>query len=84
MAKTARRLRALRANQAPKSVKIKTKKAAAKRFNVLGSGKVKVAKANRGHFTGWRSASRQNRLSKDAIVVKSMMRHVRRLLPNSF
>lgn len=82
MAKPLKRVRAKRVVRS--DIKIKTKKSAAKRYKVLGSGKVKIPHGLRSHFTGWRSASRQNRLSKAGIMNPANTRLVKRCLPNSF
>ncbi len=62
--------------------KIKTKKAAAKRYVVKPSGKVKRAKANQEHILTKKSRSRKNRLKKHTYVDASNMSLVRRCLPN--
>jgi large subunit ribosomal protein L35 len=64
--------------------KIKTKRAAAKRYKVLGSGKVKVAKCNRRHNTGPKSRKLKNSLRRGQIMREESMLHVYRCLPNSF
>ena len=82
MAKSAGRIKAVKRAKAPGKLKMKTKKSAAKRYRVLGSGKVKCSHANRGHNTGGHSASRQNRLSKGNTVGDTHRDLVRRCLPN--
>ena len=64
--------------------KIKTKRAAAKRYKVLGSGKIKVAKCNRRHNTGPKSRKLKNKLRRGQIMREESMLHVYRCLPNSF
>lgn len=64
-------------------VKIKTKRAAAKRYKVLGSGKVKVASTSRRHNTGPKRRSVKNKLRKGKIMRGENMLLVSRCLPNS-
>jgi len=86
MAKKIRRIRVIRKKELPKAkkIKIKTKRAAAKRYKVLGSGQVKVGSTNRRHLTGHKSRKHKNRLRKGKLVRKENMTLVRRCLPNSF
>ena len=65
-------------------IKIKTKRAAAKRYKVLGSGKVKVPSCNRRHNTGPKRRLVKNRLRRPKIVSETKMDLIRRCLPNSF
>jgi large subunit ribosomal protein L35 len=62
--------------------KIKTKRAAAKRFSVKPSGKIKRAKANKEHILTKKSRQRKNRLKKDGYVCGADMALVKRCLPN--
>ena len=62
--------------------KMKTKKAAAKRFKVKASGKVKRAHANKEHILTKKTRARKNRLKKGAYVDASSMDHIKRCLPN--
>ena len=64
-------------------VKIKTKRAAAKRYKVLGSGDVKVPHCNRRHLTGKKARHLKNRLRKPKILGASVKLLVSRCLPNS-
>ena len=64
--------------------KIKTKRAAAKRYKVLGSEKVKVPKCTRRHNTGPKRRKLKNRLRRGQIMREESMLHVYRCLPNSF
>ncbi|MBC62332.1 MAG: 50S ribosomal protein L35 [Zetaproteobacteria bacterium] len=48
--------------------KLKTKKAAAKRFRVKPSGKIKRDKANHEHLATKKSKDRKNRLKKATFV----------------
>lgn len=61
--------------------KMKSHSGAKKRFKVTGSGKVKFARANRGHFLTEKSPSRKRKLrtgnfissEKQARTIKSMI-----------
>ncbi|MGB8657262.1 MAG: 50S ribosomal protein L35 [Candidatus Zixiibacteriota bacterium] len=61
--------------------KIKTNRAAAKRFRKTGTGKFKRSKAFRGHLLGKKSSKRKRSLRKAGIVDKADQAKVRRLLP---
>jgi large subunit ribosomal protein L35 len=61
--------------------KIKTNRAAAKRFRITGTGKFKRSKAFRGHLLGKKSSKRKRSLRKAGIVDKADQAKVRRLLP---
>jgi large subunit ribosomal protein L35 len=86
MAKSKARCRKIRLKERPsaKKIKIKTKRAAAKRYKVLGSGKVKVPHTNKQHLTGHKSRKHKNRLRKGKLVRAENMLLVKRCLPNSF
>lgn len=86
MAKKNARAKKLLKKERPstKKIKIKTKRAAAKRYKVLGSGKVKVPHCNKQHLTGHKSRKHKNRLRKGKIVRPEKMLLVTRCLPNSF
>lgn len=84
MAKSKGRIKSLKKLAKPKNGKIKTKRAAAKRYKVLASGKVKVAHVGKQHLTGLKSRSRKNRLKKAKIMRPENMLLVKRCLPNSF
>jgi len=60
--------------------KIKTNRAAAKRFKKTGSGKFKRSKAFRGHLLSKKSAKRKRGLRKAGLVDKADEPKVRRLL----
>lgn len=60
--------------------KIKTKRAAAKRFRVTGSGKIRRNKAYKGHRTAQKSPARKRRLRKATLVSKADTKNVKRLL----
>ena len=61
--------------------KMKTKKAAAKRFRVTGTGRVRRPKAGGNHGMQEKSRKRLRRLRQNDMVHKSMQKRVRRLLP---
>lgn len=61
--------------------KMKTKKAAAKRFSVTGSGRIKHKKAGRRHILTNKNTKRKRQLREDALVSKSEERNIKRLLP---
>jgi large subunit ribosomal protein L35 len=61
--------------------KMKTKRNAAKRFRVLGSGKIKRAKAYRRHILEHKSRQRKRRLSAKALVHETQEKQVKRMLP---
>ncbi len=61
--------------------KLKTKKAAAKRFKVTGTGKIKRFKANKQHILGKKSSKRKRKLRHSTLVDKSNMRQMKRVLP---
>jgi len=62
--------------------KIKTNRAAAKRFRATGSGGVKRNKAYASHLMRKKNAKRKRNLRKGELVNESNMRGLRRLLPN--
>jgi large subunit ribosomal protein L35 len=61
--------------------KMKTKSAAAKRFKITGSGKVRRPKAGGQHCMIGKSRSRRRRLRDNDMVSASMQKRVRLLLP---
>jgi len=61
--------------------KMKTKKTAAKRYKVTGSGRVRRPKAGGNHGMQEKSRKRLRRLRNNDMVHKSMEKHVKRLLP---
>ncbi len=60
--------------------KIKTNRAAAKRFKKTGRGKFKRSKAFKGHFLTKKSSKRKRNLRKAGLVNKADENKVRRLL----
>lgn len=62
-------------------MKVKTKKAAAKRYRVMGSGRVKAGQAGKRHNTGKKRSKRTRNLRKIVTVNDSDIVNVRRVLP---
>jgi large subunit ribosomal protein L35 len=61
--------------------KMKTNKAAAKRFRITGKGRVRRPKAGGNHGMQEKSRKRLRRLRKNDMVHTTMEKHVKRLLP---
>ncbi len=62
--------------------KLKTKKAAAKRFKVTGTGKLKRRKSNTQHILGKKSRKRKRNLRHATTVDKSVVKSIKKkLLP---
>ncbi len=61
--------------------KLKTRKAAAKRFRATGSGKIVRRKAFKNHILEKKSTKRKNNLSKMAVVNERDEENVRLMLP---
>ena len=64
--------------------KMKTNRAAAKRFKVTGTGKVKRHHAGMRHILTTKASKRKRRIRQDALVSAADVRKVRRLLPHAF
>lgn len=64
--------------------KMKTNRAASKRFRVTGSGKIRRASAGKQHLMRGKPASRLRKLKKNSIVDKSDEKRIRRLIPYKF
>ena len=62
-------------------MKLKTKRGAAKRFKVTGSGKVKRSKAYASHLLSSKTTKRKRKLRKNVVVNKRDSRNVKRLIP---
>jgi large subunit ribosomal protein L35 len=62
-------------------MKLKTKRGAAKRFKITGSGKVKRSKAYASHLLSSKTTKRKRKLRKNVIVDKRESRNVKRLIP---
>ncbi len=61
--------------------KIKTKRGAAKRFKVTGSGKVKRSRAYRRHILTTKTRKQKRQLRKATLVSPANEKSVKRLLP---
>ena len=63
--------------------KMKTSKAAAKRFKVTKKGKIKRKKAYASHIMTKKSAKRRRNLRKGKMADKSDLRRIKQLLPGA-
>ena len=61
--------------------KIKTKKAAAKRFKITGSGKVKRYQAGNRHLLEHESSKKKRLRGKSVILSSADMKKVRKMIP---
>lgn len=61
--------------------KLKTRKAAAKRFRATGSGKIVRRKAFKSHLLEHKSSNKKRSLSKPALVNERDAENVRLMLP---
>lgn len=61
--------------------KMKTNRAAAKRFKKTGSGKIKRAKAYAGHLLGGKSPKRKRNLRKAGLVSDVETKRISKLIP---
>eukprot|EP00890_Picochlorum_soloecismus_P006528 jgi/Picsp_1/6/NSC_00006-R1_plastid ribosomal protein l35 len=61
--------------------KLKTRKAAAKRFKVTGSGKVTVRHAGKNHFQEKKSGKRKQKLSMKHVASDTQMDNIKGCLP---
>ena len=62
--------------------KIKTTRAAAKRFKKTGSGKYKFRKSHSSHILTKKTTKRKRSLRLDQMISSADMKEVKRLLPN--
>lgn len=62
--------------------KIKTNRAAAKRFRKTGTGKYKFSKSHASHILTKKSRKRKRSLRQAQVADRSNMKEIRRLLPN--
>jgi large subunit ribosomal protein L35 len=62
-------------------VKMKTRRAAAKRFSVTGSGKIKFKRSKMRHILAKKSQKMKRRLRKTGILVPADVKLVRRCIP---
>ncbi|MGN0378021.1 MAG: 50S ribosomal protein L35 [Butyrivibrio sp.] len=61
--------------------KMKTSKAAAKRFKVTGTGKLKRMKAYKSHILTKKTAKRKRNLRKSALVDSTNEKNMKKILP---
>ncbi|MGI5921845.1 MAG: 50S ribosomal protein L35 [Syntrophomonadaceae bacterium] len=61
--------------------KMKTNRAAAKRFKKTGSGKIKRSKAYASHLLGHKSPKRKRNLRKAGLVSEAETKRISRLIP---
>jgi large subunit ribosomal protein L35 len=61
--------------------KLKTKKAAQKRFKITGTGKLKRTKANKQHILGKKTTKRKRNLRHATLVDKTNEAPTKRMLP---
>ncbi|MGL4362590.1 MAG: 50S ribosomal protein L35 [Cellulosilyticaceae bacterium] len=61
--------------------KLKTNKAAAKRFKATGTGKLKRSKAYTSHILTKKSTKRKRNLRKPGLVDETNVKQMKRLLP---
>ncbi len=60
--------------------KVKSRRGAAKRFKLTGTGRIKREKAFRSHILTSKSRKRKHRLKEDALVAKADQKRVMKLL----
>ena len=61
--------------------KMKTRRAAAKRFTVTGTGKLKRNKAYKSHILTKKTTKRKRNLRKAAVLDQTNVRSMKRILP---
>ena len=61
--------------------KMKTSRAAAKRFKVTGTGKLKKAKAYKSHILTKKSTKRKRNLRKSTITDTTNVKNMKKILP---
>lgn len=62
-------------------IKVKTKKAAAKRFKKTGSGKLVRMRANKSHILNKKTTKRKRLLRKDTVINKTNEKTMKKVLP---
>jgi large subunit ribosomal protein L35 len=62
--------------------KIKTNRAAAKRFKKTGSGRYRFSKSHHNHILTSKTRKRKRSLKKKQLIKKSDLKEIRLLLPN--
>jgi large subunit ribosomal protein L35 len=61
--------------------KLKSSKAAAKRFSITGTGKLKRMKAYKSHILTKKSAKRKRNLRKAAMTDSTNIKNMKKILP---
>jgi len=61
--------------------KIKTRKAAAKRFRITGSGKIMRRGARTRHILEWKTSSQKRRMGRDVVLSKGDADRVKVMMP---
>ena len=61
--------------------KLKTKRAAAKRYKVTGTGKIVRMKANKSHILNKKSTKRKRNLRKDIVTDATNAKVMKKILP---
>ena len=61
--------------------KMKTKRAAAKRFKTTGTGKLMKMKANKSHILNKKSTKRKRNLRKDIVTDATNVKAMKKILP---
>ena len=62
-------------------IKVKTKRAAAKRFKMTGTGKLMSYKACKSHLLTSKTRKRKRNLRKEIVLFDGMMTSYKRILP---
>ena len=62
--------------------KVKTKRGAAKRFSVTGSGRIKRGRAYHRHQLSCKTRKQKRRLRSSAMVADVDIKAIKRILPN--
>ncbi|MEE9464140.1 MAG: 50S ribosomal protein L35 [Candidatus Neomarinimicrobiota bacterium] len=60
--------------------KMKTRRGAAKRFKVTGSGKIRRHKANKSHLLSKKTSKRKRRLRKSTILTGVEVKRVKKMI----
>ena len=61
--------------------KLKTKRSAAKRVRITGTGKLARAKGWKSHLLEWKPSKRRRKLRKQTLISPADTKRVRRLVP---
>ncbi len=62
--------------------KLKTRKSAAKRFKITGTGKIKRSKAYKSHILTKKSPKRKRKLGKPTLVSRGDAKKIKKILHN--